>query len=113
MKEAKTVSRREFLRKFPNYLIDHIHKGARACLEYNDKSEVKGVKVVKLNIEQCLAWEGSSCQHCYLACPLRDQAIKIDDQKPVIMSSLCNGCAKCVTACQTVNDPPALEMVLV
>ena len=104
-----TFSRRDFLKKVPAYFAGNIQTVADGYIKL--LGEEKGVKVAALDIEKCLAWEGVSCQHCYLACPLREKAIHLEDQKPVILSSFCNGCAECVVACQTVNDLPALKMI--
>ncbi len=110
MKSAEGMSRRDFLTKFPIYFVKILRMAASD--DPAKPPEPGGVKVAKLNVARCLAWEGISCQHCYLACPLREQAIRIEDQKPVIAPSLCDGCAQCVAACQTVNDPPAIKMVV-
>ena len=68
-------------------------------------------KIAEIDTDCCMAWDGGSCQFCYLACPLRDRAITIEDQKPIINSSICDGCAKCLTACKTVNTNLAIKMV--
>lgn len=90
LEDAKEISRQEFLKFIPRYVSQ---------------------KVVRFEMEHCLAWDGGNCQFCYLACPLRDKAITMDDQKPVVNILYCDGCARCVTACLTVNDRPAMKMV--
>lgn len=105
MDNLEEVSRRDFLKCIPKYLAYRVHSFTRV-LENN------GPKVARLDTQYCLAWEGGDCQFCYLACPLRDRAITIEDRKPSIHVSLCDGCARCVTACTTVNDSPAIKMVL-
>jgi len=67
--------------------------------------------VARINVTNCLAWTGASCQLCYLACPLREEAIVMRDLKPVIDSFFCDGCAMCVEACRTVNDLCAVDLV--
>ena len=121
MKNAGEVSRQEFLKFIPKYVIQNMrsliqgrfssHEGETETLE-DGFSNNKAAKVAQLKTEWCLAWEGGSCQFCYLACPLRDKAVILDDQKPVVNILFCDGCAKCVTACQTVNDRPAIKMVI-
>jgi Pyruvate/2-oxoacid:ferredoxin oxidoreductase delta subunit len=111
MNETTLICRRDFLKNFPKYLADHIQTGADEGHEHHCTDEAEGTKVAMLMEERCLAWNGNICQHCYLACPLREQAIRIDDQRPVIMPAFCNGCARCVTVCQTVNDRPAIAMI--
>src|SRR3989338_1504094 len=71
-----------------------------------------GPRIARLDISRCLAWGGANCQLCYLACPLRDRAIEMCDQKPVVHSFACDGCAMCEAACRTVNNFPAIDMVL-
>ncbi len=122
MENTKEISRQEFLKIIPKYVIqnvrlllegrlDFLAEGKAETLE-EDPADITAEKVAWLDKERCLAWEGGSCQFCYLACPLRDQAIILDDQRPTVSISFCDGCAKCVTACQTVNDRPALKMVV-
>ncbi|MBI1976548.1 MAG: hypothetical protein HYS56_03465 [Candidatus Omnitrophica bacterium] len=98
----KTSSRREFLKTFPYQMLKSV------------RSVIQGEKLpqtARIHIARCLAWHGMNCQFCYLACPLREQAIQIHDQKPVIIASSCDGCGFCQQACQTVNDLIAIEMV--
>jgi len=122
MEKIKEISRQDFIKNFPKFVISHIHAFTGEVgkpLETNTDSpealtdSIYSTKVVHLNREYCLAWEGGSCQFCYLACPLRDKAILMEDQKPIINASFCDGCAKCIIACQTVNDTPAITMVLI
>ena len=118
-KEAKALSRREFLKSFPQQLFKGMRSITRSCLpiailEEAGLSKEKtslGPKKALLDITQCLAWEGLSCQLCYLACPLRDKAISIEDLKPIIHASFCDGCTLCLAACRTVNDMVAIRMV--
>lgn len=121
MDNFKEVNRRDFLKCIPKYLAYRVRSLTKECLSPSDvKTEPEdvhaldnnGLKVARLDTEYCLAWEGGDCQFCYLACPLRDRAITIEDQKPSIHVSVCDGCARCVTACLTVNDSPAIKMVL-
>lgn len=67
--------------------------------------------IARVEVLHCQAWSGLLCQQCYLACPKRDQAIEMRDQKPQIVVSVCDGCAMCLEACRTVNDLPAIRMV--
>ena len=113
-KEVKTISRREFLKGFPQQLMKSIpsitcHLLNKDSLMDDTRTSSESKKAL-LDIKRCLAWSGASCQLCYVACPLRDQAIAMHDLKPVITSSFCNGCAMCVVACQTVNDLSAIKI---
>lgn len=114
MADMEAMSRRDFLKTFPKYLAQGVHSLGQECLESRDEKNtvnIAGKKVALVDIERCLAWVGASCQFCYLACPLREKAIVMHDLKPVIDASACDGCAKCVVACQTVNHLPAIKIV--
>lgn len=108
-------SRREFLRSLPRHLLRTLGAVAKeGIFAFSSKAEEEGLAqnlVARVEISRCHAWTGLICQQCYLACPKRDQAIEMRDQKPVIMTSVCDGCAMCVSACETVNDMPAIRMV--
>lgn len=108
---AGEISRRGFLKNFPRVLLNHIQPFAERGFFKERSNEGSGRYLVRLDLTRCLAWGGVSCQLCYLACPLRDSAVEMHDQKPVIVESCCDGCGMCVTACQTVNDLPALKVV--
>ena len=117
--ETDAISRRDFLKSFPQGVILALRSFTGKNFPINsfkEKTEdgnkaLDGFKKAVINIEKCLAWQGLSCQLCYLACPLREQAITMNDQKPVISSLACDGCAMCAVACQTVNDLQAIAMV--
>lgn len=106
------ASRREFLKNFPRHFLNGIRSFAEKRFSKEEsQDEASKTRVVFLDVTRCLAWGGVSCQLCYLSCHLRDRALEMRDQKPVIVESLCDGCAMCITACQTVNDLPALKIV--
>ena len=120
MSESSGLSRREFIRNIPKYLTSGLHSLTREFSGSNDTDtednqrmliDDNSVKIASIDTNNCLAWDGGSCQFCYLACPLRDQAITIEDQRPLINSTICDGCAKCLTACKTINTSPAILMV--
>lgn len=118
MKAQETVAqinRREFLRGLPRQLLQKFVTVTRESIfaffpRVEDDVPVQDL-VAQVEISRCHAWSGLICQQCYLACPKRDQAIGMRDQKPVIISSVCDGCAMCVRACETVNDLTAIRMV--
>ena len=99
------ISRRDFLKTFPKRLLRGLRE-IRASQSLEKQAPERGK--ARLDVTRCLAWGGLSCQHCYLGCPLRDQALMMVDAKPVLRAESCNGCGVCVDACRTVNDPPAL-----
>ncbi len=120
MKNIKEINRRNFLKILPKYLAGRVYAFTQECLnseEPTTPTQEAGIhnniaQLAWLDVERCLATEGRSCQACYLMCPLRDQAITIEDQRPAIHSLMCDGCAKCVMACSTVNDTPAIKIVM-
>ena len=120
MENTREVSRKEFLEIVPKYVVQNVRSFLQGRLNLSDdgmaetleeNSSHTKAKVVRLDEERCLAWGGGSCQSCYLVCPLRDKAIILDDQRPTVNILFCDGCGQCVTACQTVNDRPALKMI--
>jgi ferredoxin-type protein NapG len=69
-----------------------------------------GVAVV--DAKNCIAFWGIQCDACYRACPLMDEAIKLEYEqnsrtgkhaflKPVVDSDFCTGCGLCERACVT------------
>lgn len=74
-----------------------------------------GIAVVDPN--SCIAYWGIQCDACYRACPLMDEAIKLQYDrnertgkhaflKPVIDMTVCTGCGLCEKAC--VTEKPAI-----
>jgi len=74
-----------------------------------------GIAVVDPN--SCVAFWGIQCDACYRACPLMDEAIKLQYDrnertgkhaflKPVINMNACTGCGLCEKAC--VTEKPAI-----
>jgi len=68
--------------------------------------------VALIDEKNCIAFWGIQCDACYRACPLLDQAIKVDYAKndrtgkhayltPHIDSDICTGCGLCERACVT------------
>ncbi|MEA3419945.1 MAG: ferredoxin-type protein NapG [Campylobacterota bacterium] len=69
-----------------------------------------GIAVVDPN--SCIAFWGIQCDACYRACPLLDEAIKLEYGrnertgkhaflKPVVVMDVCTGCGLCEKACVT------------
>jgi ferredoxin len=72
----------------------------------------KQALVARINPRDCLAWSGGDCVMCYVKCPLSDEAIFLDDLKPVVREEKCTGCGICEGACHLVNDRTAIQVVL-
>ena len=105
------TSRREFLKFFPGHILKGLSSFVQSTTEERSPAKPQIPLVARLDISRCLAWAGVSCQLCYVSCPRRDQALCIQDQKPMIRAGFCDGCAMCDLACQTINDSPAITMV--
>lgn len=109
------VNRREFLELAPRHLLG----GVRAVLNqamaltamHVTKHPSTAQRIAVIDLANCLAWGGSACQTCYLQCPLRDEAMTLDDGRPLVMVSACNGCGVCIEACRAVNDLGAIRLV--
>lgn len=110
------LNRRDFLRKLPLQLLQKFgavaKEGIFAFSSNTEETIFPQNLIARVEVSRCHAWSGLICQQCYLACPKRDEAIEMRDQKPVIVVSVCDGCAMCVSACETVNDLPAIRMVI-
>jgi len=49
---------------------------------------------------RCVTWKGESlCHTCYNVCPYKEQAIRLDEFRPVIDEKACTGCGICVHGC--------------
>ena len=110
------INRRTFLTSAPRHLLD----GLRVLM-----TDLRGLspsvsggrehtllrRVAMLDVSRCLAWGGGSCQVCYLRCPLCDRAMVLEDGKPTVVASACDGCGVCVEACCAVNDLGAIQLV--
>ncbi len=50
----------------------------------------------------CVSWQQDSllmCKTCYNVCPFRDQAIRLEEFRPVVDERFCTGCGICTHAC--------------
>lgn len=67
-----------------------------ALQEYAYDQIKLGVAVI--DREACIAWSWSGCTVCHDICP--ESAISLDEsRRPVVDSSLCNGCGLCENSC--------------
>ncbi len=49
---------------------------------------------------RCVTWNGESlCHTCYNVCPYKEQAIYLDELRPVINEKACTGCGICTHGC--------------
>ena len=110
------VDRRAFLAAMPRRTLAGLRELLAAVSSigstpWHDPGAGQGRRLAVIDVAQCLAWGGSPCQACYLRCPLRDEAIALDDGRPLMMASACDGCGACVEACCAVNDLGAIRIV--
>lgn len=83
---------------FCNKCITHCPTGA---LEKTNHVEKLGMaEIFEFN---CLAFKGTMCDYCIRACPLGADALTIENGKPHVIESNCNGCGLCVSACIQTN----------
>lgn len=53
-----------------------------------------------INKFHCTAWNNSiMCRTCYDKCPFQEQAIRLDQLRPVVDDKSCTGCGICTNAC--------------
>lgn len=92
------------------------------ALEVPAERRGAGMGVAVINEDTCLSFQGMRCEVCYRACPLIDEAIRIDYRPregdaihavfaPQVIDEDCAGCGLCEQRCP-VNDPaPAIVVV--
>lgn len=97
----------------PSGALDITSVSTKGVLDIN-KARM-GLAVV--DVKNCIAYWGIQCDACYRACPLLDQAIRLEYSKnertgkhaylkPVVESDFCTGCGLCEKAC--VTEKPAI-----
>lgn len=62
----------------------------------HDDSPIIGY--ASINKNTCLTFKDVMCDYCVYACP-EDDAIKLENGKPIINKANCNGCGACVSSC--------------
>jgi ferredoxin-type protein NapG len=76
-----------------------------------DRIEDARMGVAAIDQESCLSWQGLRCEICYRECPVRNEAITIENHPrgisghaifvPLVHASACTGCGICEKACPT------------
>lgn len=57
-----------------------------------------------INKFHCAAWIGTTlCRTCYDKCPYPEQAIRLEQLKPIVDEAACTGCGLCTHACPVTN----------
>ncbi len=88
-----------------------IGQGARGWIPTESLNQAQ-MGVARINHRDCLAWGGGDCTLCYVKCPLPDEAMVLEDLKPVVRAERCTGCGICEQACAIVNDRVAIRVVV-
>lgn len=100
------ISRREFLR-----FLWRKEKNESRQETDSAYAAVSIRRVAKVIESRCSAYSGNHCQQCFVACPKKDEALKMMDLRPVIVTEKCDGCGECQTACEIVNDRRAIYII--
>ena len=89
----------------------------RAC---KDKAlmPVAGINDIRIGVAlidrtNCLDYSGdtaSQCRRCYTECPLKEEAIYLEDSRPVIRAERCTGCGICENVCAAITSPAAVRV---
>lgn len=102
-------------RDVPCYMCDDI-PCVKACptgaLDHDlERIEDARMGVAHIDHESCLSWQGLRCEICYRECPVRNDAITVENHPrqtsghalfvPVVHASRCTGCGICEYACPT------------
>jgi ferredoxin-type protein NapG len=76
-----------------------------------ERIEDASMGVATIDQESCLSWRGLRCEICYRECPVRNDAITIENHPrrtsdhalfvPVVHASQCTGCGICEHVCPT------------
>src|SRR3989338_1900436 len=94
------VERRRFLVEMPRRLLAGVQgilnqaSPGRLVVPKPEAARTKHLAV--MDVSQCVAWAGGTCQVCYLQCTRRDAAMMVDDGRPLIVAAGCDGCGVCV-----------------
>lgn len=73
-------------------------------LERIDQRETRmGLAVI--DTFSCVSWIGTIlCRTCYDKCPLREEAIRLDQLRPVVNPDHCTGCGLCTHGCPVTTE---------
>ncbi|MCC6544873.1 MAG: 4Fe-4S dicluster domain-containing protein [Nitrospirae bacterium] len=85
----------------------------KALMPVTDVSSVRiGIALIDRNNCNDYSPDASSpCNKCYTECPLKGDAIYLEDSKPVIGGEKCTGCGICENVCAAVSYPPAVRVI--
>ena len=72
--------------------------------------EENKIGMAEIDKERCSAWSGMDCRMCYIKCPFMDEAIVLDDFKPVVVHEKCVGCGICENVCFMLNGKAFIKV---
>ena len=86
------------------------------------RARAAAMGVAVINEDTCLSFQGMRCEVCYRACPLIDEAIRIDYRPregdaihavfaPQVIDEDCAGCGLCEQRCPVSDPAPAIVVV--
>jgi ferredoxin-type protein NapG len=102
-------------RDIPCYMCSDI-PCQTACPTGALSPELKDIAKARMGLavidsESCLSWQGLRCEVCYRVCPVKGEAITIENRSreiskhalfvPHVHSQACTGCGMCEDACPT------------
>lgn len=81
--------------------------GALSRVEINEENRMG---MAKIDEQKCSAWAGGDCRMCYIKCPFMDEAIFLEDFKPVVVHEKCVGCGICENVCFMINGKSFIKI---
>ncbi|OAQ21379.1 4Fe-4S dicluster domain-containing protein [Thermosulfurimonas dismutans] len=89
-----------YAEKIPCYLCMRCVKVCpTGTLQKVSQKEVR-MGLARVNRRLCVTWNGTGiCRSCYNACPFKEQAIKLDRLRPIVVPEACVGCGLCTYSC--------------
>src|SRR3972149_2512086 len=84
----------------------------KALMPVDDIKNIR-IGVALIDRTNCLANSGvtaSLCRKCYTECPLKEEAIYLEDLRPVIRAERCTGCGICENVCAAITSPAAVRV---
>jgi len=84
----------------------------KALMPVDDIKNVR-IGVALIDRTNCLDYAGdgtSPCRKCYTECPLKEEAIYLEDSRPVIRAERCTGCGICENVCAAITSPSAVRV---
>jgi len=71
--------------------------------------EVK-MGIAAINSKLCHAWQGMDCDYCVKECPLKGEAILMDEKRrPYVVNTVCTGCGLCEHICPSRQSAIVVE----